>query len=172
MNIKRVPHLGQIINTIIITLLLITTFTTIYFKNKCEKLSEINNELNITIDNLESERDDLANQIYEMTNKNPTSTTVKDLGRFKITAYCSCKKCCGKWSGGPTASGVMPQAGRTIAVDPRVIPLGSKVIIDGHTYIAEDTGSAIKGNKIDLYCSSHKEAISFGVQYKNVSVIK
>ena len=93
------------------------------------------------------------------------------LGQFKITAYCNCTKCCGKWAGGPTASGTMPQAGRTIAVDPKVIPLGSQVIIDGHTYVAEDTGGAIKGNKIDMYFASHSEALAWGVKYKEVSLV-
>ena len=52
--------------------------------------------------------------------------------------------------------------GRTIAVDPEVIPYGTKVLIDGHTYIAEDTGGAIKGNKIDIFVDSHQEAVNRG----------
>ena len=79
------------------------------------------------------------------------------LGDFWLTAYCNCEKCCGKWAGGPTATGVMPKADWTIAVDPSVIPLGSKVQINGHTYCAEDTGSAIKGNKIDIYVEDHND---------------
>ena len=79
------------------------------------------------------------------------------LGEFYLTAYCNCEKCCGKWAGGPTASGVMPQSDWTIAVDPSVIPLGSKVMINGHTYCAEDTGFAIKGNKIDIYVDNHED---------------
>lgn len=105
------------------------------------------------------------------TSSNPTSTSNKALGNFKITAYCNCSKCCGKWAGGPTASGTTPTAGRTIAVDPRVIPLGSKVKIGGRTYVAEDTGGAIKGNRIDMYFGSHSEALRWGVQYKNVSLV-
>ena len=54
------------------------------------------------------------------------------------------------------------QAGRTIAVDPRVIPLGSKVRMNGKEYIAEDTGGAIKGKRIDLFVDSHSEAMKFG----------
>ena len=88
---------------------------------------------------------------------------------FKITHYCNCVKCCGKWSGGPTASGAMPQAGRTIAVDKSVIPMGSEVLINGHIYIAEDTGGAIKGNRIDIYCASHQEALNLGVYDTEVS---
>lgn len=54
------------------------------------------------------------------------------------------------------------QAGRTIAVDPRVIPLGSKVRMNGREYVAEDTGGAIKGKRIDLFVDSHSEAMKFG----------
>ena len=105
----------------------------------------------------------------EETSNDSTQNTI-DLGQFKITAYCNCTKCCGKWSGGPTASGAMPIEGRTIAVDPSVIPLGTMVIIDGHTYVAEDTGSGIKGNKIDIFFSSHHSALNWGVRYKNVYI--
>ena len=106
-----------------------------------------------------------------MTTKSPTnnnSSNKKSLGTFKLTAYCNCSRCCGKWAGGATASGTMPKAGRTIAVDTRVIPFGTKVIINGHTYTAEDTGSAIKGNKIDIFFDSHQAALNFGVQYAEV----
>ena len=93
-----------------------------------------------------------------------------NLGSFKISAYCHCSKCCGK-SNGITATGTEVTANRTIAVDPNVIPLGSKVIIDGHTYVAEDTGGAIKGNKIDMYFATHQEALNWGIQYREVSLI-
>ena len=83
------------------------------------------------------------------------------LGEFTITHYCACSRCCGK-SDGVTATGTQATAGRTIAVDPEVIPLGTEVIIDGQSYIAEDTGGAIKGNKIDIFCESHEEAINRG----------
>lgn len=108
--------------------------------------------------------------------KGETTTTKKtnnksksnSLGTFKLTAYCNCSKCCGKWAGGATASGTMPKAGRTIAVDARMIPFGTKVKINGHTYTAEDTGSAIKGNRIDIFFNSHSEALKFGVKYAEV----
>ncbi len=81
------------------------------------------------------------------------------LGTFTLTAYCSCRQCCGRWSGGPTASGTMPEAGRTIAVDKRVIPLGTRVYIEGYgEFVAEDTGSAVRGNHIDIYMDSHEAA--------------
>ena len=91
---------------------------------------------------------------------------------FKTTGYCNCRKCCGKWSGGATASGVMPVAGVTVAVDPDVIPLGTKLLVDGKEYIAQDTGSAIKGNILDIYYDSHEEAWNHGVQYQQVVVLE
>ena len=66
----------------------------------------------------------------------------------------------------------MPEIGRTIAVDPEVIPLGSEVMIDGHIYIAEDTGGAIKGKKIDMFVGTEAESISYGVQEHEVFVRK
>ena len=93
-----------------------------------------------------------------------------DLGMFKLTAYCACEKCNGKWAGSPTASGTSPKSGRTVAVDPKVIPLGSKLCIDGRVYYAEDTGSAVKGHTIDIFMDSHEEAIQHGVRYANVQL--
>ena len=93
---------------------------------------------------------------------NDTVPEMEYAGTFTLTAYCNCRKCCGKWAGGPTASGLMPEAGRTIAVDPDVIPLGTIVYIEGFGYFtAEDTGSAINGNRIDVYMGSHSEARNF-----------
>lgn len=64
------------------------------------------------------------------------------------------------------------QAGRTIAVDPRVIPLGSKVRMNSREYVAEDTGGAIKGKRIDLFMGSHNEAMRFGKKFIDVYIEK
>ena len=110
----------------------------------------------------------------------PTETW-KSLGVFELTAYCSCEKCCGQWatnrptdqSGNPivyTSTGAIAKAGTTIAVDPRVIPYGSEIQIDGHTYIAQDCGGAIKGNRIDVYHDSHQAALVFGRQQSEIFI--
>lgn len=89
---------------------------------------------------------------------------------FTAYAYCACEKCCGKWSKyKKTASGTTPKEGRTVAVDPKIIPLGSKVTINGKQYIAEDTGSGINGNTIDVYFENHKDAIQWGRKTVQVS---
>ena len=88
---------------------------------------------------------------------------------FKITAYCACARCCGK-SNGITASGKRAKAGRTIAA-PRGFRFGQKLSINGKTYVVEDRGGAIKGNRIDLFVNSHSEALRWGVKYLPVKVL-
>jgi len=101
----------------------------------------------------------------------PTATAEPELiplGEFKIYAYCPCRHCCGENAQGITATGTTATAGRTISVDPDVIPPGSTVYIDGQAYHAEDTGAGITGKTIDLFLDDHQAALEFGVQYKAV----
>lgn len=87
------------------------------------------------------------------------------LGIFTAYAYCYCEKCCGQWSGGPTASGTMPEAGRTVAADWSVIPAGAEIYIDGLGWrTVEDTGSGITGNKLDIFMESHQAALEWGIK--------
>ena len=87
---------------------------------------------------------------------------------MRITAYCGCRKCNGKWYGLPTASGTDYEEGRTIAVDRSQIKLGTHVWINGHEYVAEDTGKNITWDCIDLYFEDHQEASDFGIKYMTV----
>lgn len=78
-----------------------------------------------------------------------------------VTAYCL---------RGRTATGSKPKVG-TVAVDPRVIPLGSKLFIPYYGWArAEDTGSAIKGYKIDVWLPSRKQALKWGIKKLKVTV--
>lgn len=88
----------------------------------------------------------------------------KYLGRFKLTAYCSCSICCGKWSGGGTASGTTPTPGRTIAM--AGVPFGTKLSINGQIYTVEDRGTAY--GHVDIFMGSHSQALSFGMKYADV----
>ena len=86
------------------------------------------------------------------------------------SAYCACVKCCGK-TNGITASGTKATAGRTIAA-PKNYPFGTKIEIAGMgTYVVEDRGGAITGNKIDIYFDSHAEALKFGRRNLQIKVL-
>ncbi len=97
---------------------------------------------------------------------------------FKATAYCSCKRCCDKdpsdkWYG-ITATGKKARWG-TVAVDKRVIKLGSTLRIKGFPntiFRAEDVGGAIKGKHIDVWFPSHREALKFGVRNINIKRVR
>lgn len=95
----------------------------------------------------------------------------QNLGNFQITYYCACEICCNK-ADGITATGTPVIEGQTIAVDPSVIPYGTKVIIGGHVFTAEDCGGAIKKNHIDVYVNSHEEALALGVTNAEVYLAK
>lgn len=69
-----------------------------------------------------------------------------------------------------TYTGTVPVIGRTVAVDPTVIPLHSMIMIDGKEYIAEDTG--VIGRVIDLYVGTESEAEVFGVQEVEVYILE
>ena len=113
-----------------------------------------------------------SNVQYTFADENGTYVS---LGMFELTAYCPCPICCGIYSNmtnPTTASGTRATQGRTIATDTSVIPFGSKVVINGKIYTAEDTGGAIKGNRIDIYFESHTEALYFVRQKAEVFLVK
>lgn len=98
-------------------------------------------------------------------------TRVRTL-RMSATAYDPGPRSCGPRCTGRTANGMRAQKG-VVAVDPRVIPLGTKLYVEGYGYcIAADTGGAIKGNKIDLCFNTYAEAIRFGRKTVTVHILK
>ena len=160
----------------IFIVIVLTTITIIGFIN-CEHKSKRTIEIDdgtieraIEEDNriieTETDKDGDTNQAIE-----PVS-----LGNFKLTAYCSCSLCCGKWANNRPngvvygAIGEELKEGYSIAVDPTVIAYRTEVIINGHTYKAQDCGGAIKGNRIDVYFEDHNDALEFGVQYADVFI--
>jgi 3D (Asp-Asp-Asp) domain-containing protein len=91
------------------------------------------------------------------------SLKYKDLFTAKTYAYSG---------GGTTASGMKAQVGR-VAVDPRVIKLGTWLYVDGYGLCqAADTGGAIKGNKVDLYMDSESECYAWGIRHKDVYILE
>ena len=86
----------------------------------------------------------------------------KYVGKFKVYAYSG---------GGITATGTRTKANRTVAVDPSVIPLGTKIMVNGKVYVAEDTGGAIKGKKLDIYMPSEAACRQWGVRTCKVYIL-
>lgn len=150
-------------------------------------------EQNISTEDIEDEKKEETKEIEkevkavsyrELAENNPPEE-YKQVIEATATAYCLCQKCCGKSPSSPgygvTASGlkIIPGTGmKVIAVDPKVIPLGSKVYVQGlngawdYGYaVAGDTGGVIKSMKIDLYMDSHEETLSWGRKKVNIYVV-
>lgn len=109
-------------------------------------------------------------------NPAPAETVNPEQGSKEITveatAYTAeCEGCIGI-----TKTGVDLKANpdaKVIAVDPSVIPLGSKVYVEGYGYAtAEDTGGAIKGNRIDVFVPNHDDALQWGRKQVKVTIIE
>ncbi|KPN95661.1 3D domain-containing protein [Lysinibacillus sp. ZYM-1] len=104
----------------------------------------------------------------------PVSTPTNGSGRtltMRATAYTAyCEGC-----SGITANGTDIRSNpnlKVIAVDPRVIPLGSRVWVEGYgEAIAADTGGAIKGNKIDVFIPTEGQAMQWGVKTVTVKIL-
>ena len=95
------------------------------------------------------------------------------MGDFKITHYCNeaYKHICG-YGDGLTAIGTKVKPGYTIAVDPKVIPYGTKVYIEGYGWrVAEDCGGGVADNHIDVAVDTHSEAMAKGVKHRDVWVL-
>lgn len=164
-----------------------------------EVLEKVNNEDNVVEILDESGENQETNEVQnekekieeekvvsyrELAENNPP-TEYKAVIEATATAYCLCEKCCGKSPSSPgygvTASGlkIVPGTGmKVIAVDPSIIPLGSKVYVEGlngawdyGNAIAADTGGAIKSMKIDLYMDSHQETLNWGRKKVNIYIV-
>ena len=114
----------------------------------------------------------LPESIIEQTiNRKESDVDYINMGDFVATAYCPCYEC-SEGHGHNTASQVRAKEGRTVAVDPSVISYGTKLLIDGKEYIAEDCGGAIKGDRIDIFMENHDDTEKFGRQVVDVKIVK
>lgn len=85
---------------------------------------------------------------------------------FRVTAYCPCEKCCGKWADGVTASGHVIQTGDKFVAAPPEIPFGTVLDIPGYgTVPVLDRGGVIKGKRLDVFFDTHQEALNWGVKH-------
>ena len=116
------------------------------------------------IEQAQADVDLYAAELREMSQRDlmPAGMEAEYIGAFDCTAYCceAYPHICG--GNGITASGAPVTAGLSVAVDPEVIPMGTVLYIEGvGVRVAQDTGSAIKGQKIDVAVETHTEAESW-----------
>ena len=107
--------------------------------------------------------EDTSSDTADTSSDSGSSSQGTYLGNFTLTAYCNCAQCCGT-AGNLTASGTVPTAGRTVAM--AGVPFGTKLLINGNVYTVEDLGTPY--GHVDIYCGSHEEALSFGLQSADV----
>lgn len=124
-----------------------------------------------------SRLDDLAGILAKLDEIEPSAVRITYAGCFYVTSYSNTKEQCGNTLG-ITASGKLVTEDptcRTVAVDPAIIPLGTKLIIEGYEGIiweAADTGSAINNYDLDLFTFSEAESISFNPVYLDAWIVE
>ncbi len=107
-----------------------------------------------------------------------TQIKIRKAIKMKVTAYCPCKKCCGKHADGKTSTNRDAYKTFGVAADPAVIPYGTVLIIPGvGERVVDDTGGAMRQSTkkgiyhIDVRFHSHQEAKNFGVQWLKVKIL-
>ena len=111
----------------------------------------------------------------EMKAVNSVSLDRWQMVRMRVTAYCPCRKCCGKNSdGATTASGYRIRRGDSLVAADKKYSFGTEMIIDGYNsgqaVIVRDRGGAIHENRLDVLFHSHNKALKWGVKYIDVKV--
>jgi 3D (Asp-Asp-Asp) domain-containing protein len=93
---------------------------------------------------------------------------------MRVTAYCPCRRCCGRFADGYTANGHRIQKGERFAAADKKYPFGTEIIVPGYNggrpIEVLDRGGAIKANRLDVFFESHVQAVRWGVKYLNVKV--
>ena len=142
-------------------------------QSEINKTNELAGELSFTKNELDNIKEELDIANMTMADLKDEEYELIYLGEFKMTHYCneSYQHICGSGDG-LTATGTNVTPGRTIAVDPTIIPYGTEVYIEGYGWrVAEDCGSAVKGNHIDVAVDLHSEASANGVKYGGVWIL-
>lgn len=110
------------------------------------------------------EREKAASQMIDRYMEQEVSRGGGRTMTMEATAYC--------YTGCRTYTGTWPEEGRTVAVDPKVIPLGSELVINGQGgYMAEDTGGLIKGRRIDIYFNDEQTCWEWGRRDVEVTIL-
>jgi len=119
-------------------------------------------------------------QIATVPKPSPLIAAIKDslprwcTVRMRVTAYCPCSLCCGRFADGQTANGYVIRRGDRFAAAPQKYPFGTEIIVPQYNSDKPikvfDRGGTIKGNRLDVFFQSHSRAAKWGVKYLDVKV--
>lgn len=121
---------------------------------------------------------DTDTEIQNVDRGSNRTSSITSIGTYTITAYTAGYESTGKTPSHPaygiTASGVKVRENHTIAADWTILPPGTTLKIEGlpHIYTVEDRGSAIKGNRLDIYIADLEAALKWGVQERKVIILE
>lgn len=161
-----------VVATAILTTLTVTTLAAAGWtdkQNKAHEIAEIARSMGLPENDPIIQR---ASQIWwqehdaeqERLKAEAAKPKLTSIGTCYITGYDNCVQCCGKWAGGPTASGVMPTVNHTVAMS-SAYPFGTRIYIDGlGYYTVEDRG--VGSGTVDVYCNNHSEAYAITGYYQ------
>jgi 3D (Asp-Asp-Asp) domain-containing protein len=95
--------------------------------------------------------------------------------QMRVTAYCPCEKCCGKYADGFTASGHKIKLNETFVAADKQYPFGTEMIVPGYNNDQPvkvlDRGSAIQDDRLDVFFPSHQQALNWGAKYLPVKIL-
>ena len=130
-------------------------------QNKVHEIADMARELGLPEDDPIIQR---ASEIWwEEDARVKAEPKLTRIGTYYITGYDNCAQCCGKWAGGPTASGVMPTVNHTVAMSSDY-PFGTRIYIEGlGYYTVEDRG--VGRGTVDVYCNNHAECYAITGYY-------
>ena len=134
-----------------------------------EKVGEVEKTESTSVRKSEKKSTNKKSSYKESSRKGNVRRTIT----VEATAYTGSAEENGGWAN-MTSTGAVPKEGRTIAVDPRVIPYGTRVYIPalGGTYVAEDCGGAIKGNRIDIFMNTSSKCNAWGRRHIEVQILE
>ena len=111
-------------------------------------------------------------------NEKPTlvnpSESLFIIEKFRVTAYCPCSLCCGKFADNVTSSGYVIRPGDRFIAAPPEYDFNTMMFVPGYAkdkpVMVRDRGGAIKGKKLDVYFDTHQEALNWGVKYLDIKI--
>ena len=159
----KMHTVSNILLTVVCVMLAVANIVqNIEYHNNIKKYHATIEKVTQTLEQALDEQTDKYLELVKAEQPMKTNYPKKNVGIFELSFYTPTEL--GKpYEKLHTATNTRPKEGRTIAVDPKVIPMGSTVYIEGYGYyIAEDTGGAIKGNKIDIFLMDYNKAIKLG----------